>query len=330
MVLNPISIRLVYFCTKIKGDDLKIFHSINEFHSGKKTIFTLGTFDGVHIGHTAILKKLTQNTNNGEFESTVLTFFPHPRMVLQGKSNLKLLNTIHEKIDLLEKIGIENLIIHPFDESFAQLSAEDFVKTVLVDQLHIQKIIIGYDHRFGKNRTANIEDLTDFGLKYGFEVEQLSVQEVNEISISSTKIRTALENGKINLANEYLGYSYFLSGTVVKGKQLGRTIGFPTANISLEEAYKLMPKNGVYVVASEIDGKTVFGMMNIGFNPTVQGENRTIEVHFFDFDLDIYDRQIRVAVLHRIRSEEKFGSVELLTNQLKKDQDFSKNYIQNL
>lgn len=309
---------------------MKIFHSINEFHSDKKTILTLGTFDGVHIGHAAILKKLTQNTADGKFESAVLTFFPHPRMVLQGKSDLKLLNTINEKIDLLEKIGIENLIIHPFDANFSQLSAEEFVKTVLVDQLHIQKIIIGYDHRFGKNRTANIDDLTAFGLKYGFEVEQISAQEINDISISSTKIRTALEDGEINLANEYLGYSYFLSGTVVKGKQLGRTIGFPTANIELEEEYKLVPKNGVYIVAAEIDGKSVYGMMNIGFNPTVQGEKRTIEVHFFDFDSDIYDRHIRVAILQRIRSEEKFESVEFLKIQLGKDKDFSIQYIQNL
>jgi riboflavin kinase/FMN adenylyltransferase len=290
----------------------------------------LGTFDGVHIGHAAILKKLTQNTADGEFESAVLTFFPHPRMVLQGKSDLKLLNTINEKIDLLEKIGIENLIIHPFDANFSQISAEEFVKTVLVDQLHIQKIIIGYDHRFGKNRTANIDDLTAFGLKYGFEVEQISAQEINDISISSTKIRTALEDGEINLANEYLGYSYFLSGTVVKGKQLGRTIGFPTANIELEEEYKLVPKNGVYIVAAEIDGKSVYGMMNIGFNPTVQGEKRTIEVHFFDFDLDIYNRHILVAILQRIRSEEKFESVEFLKIQLGKDKDFSIQYIQNL
>ncbi len=309
---------------------MKIFHSINEFHSDKKTILTLGTFDGVHIGHAAILKKLTQNTADGKFESAVLTFFPHPRMVLQGKSDLKLLNTINEKIDLLQKIGIENLIIHPFDANFSQLSAEEFVKTVLVDQLHIQKIIIGYDHRFGKNRTANIDDLTAFGLKYGFEVEQISAQEINDISISSTKIRTALEDGEINLANEYLGYSYFLSGTVVKGKQLGRTIGFPTANIELEEEYKLVPKNGVYIVAADIDEKSVYGMMNIGFNPTVQGEKRTIEVHFFDFDLDIYNRHIRVAILQRIRSEEKFESVEFLKIQLGKDKDFSIQYIQNL
>ena len=309
---------------------MKIFHSINEFHSNKKTILTLGTFDGVHIGHAAILKKLTQNTNNGEFESTVLTFFPHPRMVLQGKFDLKLLNTINEKMELLETIGIENLIIHPFDESFAQLSAEEFVKTVLVDQLHIQKIIIGYDHRFGKNRTANIDDLIHFGTQYGFEVEQISAQEINAISISSTKIRTALETGDIQLANEYLGYAYFLSGTVVKGKQLGRTIGFPTANIELKEAYKLVPKNGVYIVRSDINGAQVFGMMNIGFNPTVEGKTKTIEVHFFDFNDAIYDSHIKIAILQRIRSEKKFESVALLTKQLEDDQNFSKQYLQNL
>lgn len=309
---------------------MNIFHSINEFHSDKKTIVTIGTFDGVHLGHAAILKKLTQNTQNETFESTVLTFFPHPRMVLQGKSDLKLLNTINEKIELLEKIGIDNLIIHLFDEKFAELNAEAFVSTILVDHLRVQKIIIGYDHRFGKNRTANIDDLISFGAQYGFEVEQISAQEIDEISISSTKIRTALEEGDIQLANEYLGYSYFLSGTVVKGKQLGRTIGFPTANISLEEDYKLVPQNGVYVVQAEIDGKTIYGMMNIGFNPTVQGKQKTIEVHLFDFDTDIYNRKIQVAILQRIRSEKKFESIELLTKQLEEDRNFSRNYLQNL
>ncbi len=309
---------------------MKIFHSINEFHSNKKTIVTIGTFDGVHLGHAAILKKLTQNTENETFVSTVLTFFPHPRMVLQGKSDLKLLNTINEKIELLEKIGIDNLIIHPFDEKFAELNAEAFVSTILVDHLRVQKIIIGYDHRFGKNRTANIDDLISFGAQYDFEVEQISAQEIDEISISSTKIRTALEEGDIQLANEYLGYSYFLSGTVVKGKQLGRTIGFPTANISLEENYKLVPQNGVYVVQAEIDGKTIYGMMNIGFNPTVQGKQKTIEVHFFDFEADIYNRKIQVAILQRIRSEKKFESIELLTKQLDEDRSFSRNYLQNL
>jgi len=306
---------------------LNIFHSINEFHSDKKTIVTLGTFDGVHLGHTEILKKLTQNTNKGAFESTVLTFFPHPRIILQGKSDLKLLNTINEKIELLEKIGIDNLIIHPFDGKFAELSADAFVKSILVDQLHVQKIIIGYDHRFGKNRTANIDDLITFGTEYDFEVEQISAQEIDEISISSTKIRTALEEGDIQLANEYLGYQYFLSGTVVKGKQLGRTIGFPTANILLEEDYKLVPQNGVYIVRVEIDGKTIFGMMNIGFNPTVQGKEKTIEVHLFDFDSDIYNCKIQVSIVQRIRSEKKFESVELLKQQLNKDKEFSLHYL---
>lgn len=309
---------------------MKIFHSINEFHSDKKTIVTLGTFDGVHIGHTEILKKLTQNTHDGEFESTVLTFFPHPRTVLQGKSDLKLLNTINEKIRLLENIGIENLIIHPFDEKFADLSAEEFAKTILVDQLQVQKIIIGYDHRFGKNRTANINDLISFGTQYGFEVEQISAQEIDAISISSTKIRNALELGDIDLANQYLGYSYFLSGTVVKGKQLGRTIGFPTANIELDEDYKLVPKNGVYIVCAKIDNQLVNGMMNIGFNPTVEGKNKTIEVHLFDFNSDLYNHKIKISIIHPIRSEQKFESVAVLKQQLIKDKEFSIQYLSNL
>lgn len=309
---------------------MKIFHSINEFHSNKKTIVTLGTFDGVHIGHTEILKKLTQNTHDGEFESTVLTFFPHPRTVLQGKSDLKLLNTINEKISLLENIGIENLIIHPFDEKFAELSAEEFAKTILVDQLQVQKIIIGYDHRFGKNRTADINDLITFGTQYGFEVEQISAQEIDAISISSTKIRNALELGDIDLANQYLGYSYFLSGTVVKGKQLGRTIGFPTANIELDEDYKLVPKNGVYIVYAKIDNQLVNGMMNIGFNPTVEGKNKTIEVHLFDFNSDLYNHKIIISILHPIRSEQKFESVAVLKQQLIKDKEFSIQYLSNL
>lgn len=309
---------------------MKIFHSINEFHSDKKTIVTLGTFDGVHIGHTEILKKLTQNTHDGEFESTVLTFFPHPRTVLQGKSDLKLLNTINEKISLLENIGIENLIIHPFDEKFADLSAEEFAKTILVDQLQVQKIIIGYDHRFGKNRTADINDLITYGTQYGFEVEQISAQEIDAISISSTKIRNALELGDIDLANQYLGYSYFLSGTVVKGKQLGRTIGFPTANIKLDEDYKLVPKNGVYIVCVKIDNQLVNGMMNIGFNPTVEGKNKTIEVHLFDFNSDLYNHKIKISIIHPIRSEQKFESVAVLKQQLIKDKEFSIQYLSNL
>ncbi len=306
---------------------LKIFHSINDFRSTKKTILTLGTFDGVHIGHKKILKKVIQGTANEKYESLVLTFFPHPRMVLQEDSGLKLLNTIDEKIDLLAEIGLENLVIHPFDETFSRLTAEDFVKTILVDRFHIQKIIIGYDHRFGRNRTADIDDLIAFGKKYNFEVEQISVQEINEISVSSTKIRNALLEGNMTLANDYLGYAYFLTGTVVKGKQLGRTINFPTANLNIKENYKLIPQNGVYIVESTINQKTVFGMMNIGFNPTVKGQNQSIEIHYFDFDADLYEQKIRVSILQRIRSEQKFESVDLLKAQLEKDKKSAHHYL---
>ena len=298
---------------------LKIFHSINDFVSTKKTILTLGTFDGVHLGHKKILEKLIQNTFNSEYESLVLTFFPHPRMVLQEQSEVKLLNTIAEKIDLLEKIGVQNLIIHPFDESFSRLTAEEFVKTILVDQLHIKKIIIGYDHRFGRNRTANIDDLITYGEQYNFEVEQISVQEINDVSISSTKIRNALLEGNMNLANKYLGYDYSLSGIVTKGKQLGRTIGFPTANLKIEEEYKLIPQDGVYVVQSTINNKLVKGIMNIGNNPTVDGKNKSIEIYYFDFNDDLYHKKITVSVLHRIRSEQKFENVSLLKKQLEID-----------
>ena len=306
---------------------LKIFHSINDFRSTKKTILTLGTFDGVHIGHKKILKKVIQGTANEKYESLVLTFFPHPRMVLQEDSGLQLLNTIDEKIDLLAEIGLENLVIHPFDETFSRLTAEDFVKTILVDRFHIQKIIIGYDHRFGRNRTADIDDLIAFGKKYNFEVEQISVQEINEISVSSTKIRNALLEGNMTLANDYLGYAYFLTGTVVKGKQLGRTINFPTANLNIKANYKLIPQNGVYIVESTINQKTVFGMMNIGFNPTVKGQNQSIEIHYFDFDADLYEQKIRVSILQRIRSEQKFESVDLLKEQLEKDKKATLHYL---
>jgi riboflavin kinase/FMN adenylyltransferase len=319
----------------LKINTLKIFYSINDFHTTangtiKKTILTLGTFDGVHFGHKKILERVTQNTENGKYESLVLTFFPHPRMVLQEDSEIKLLNTLDEKIHLLEEIGIQNLVIHPFDEKFSRLTAEEFVKNVLVDQFHIQKIIIGHDHRFGRNRTANIDDLKAFGKQYDFEVEEISAQEIKEVSVSSTKIRSALTEGNVALANEYLGYNYSLTGTVTKGKQLGRTIGFPTANLKLEEDFKLVPQNGVYIVKSIINSKTVFGMMNIGFNPTVDGKHQTIEINYFDFDEDLYGQKITVSIMERIRAEQKFDSVELLKEQLEKDQKTTIAYFNKL
>lgn len=307
---------------------LNNYNSIFEFPN-KKTIATIGTFDGVHLGHKRILEKIISNAKKANCESVVVTFYPHPRMVLQNGNPFKLLNTIEEKKVLLEKIGIDNLIIHPFNKEFSQLSAEDFVKKILVNQLQIQKIIIGYDHRFGVNRSADINDLISFGKKYGFEVEQIDAQEIDEIAVSSTKIRSSLESGAIALANNYLGYNYFFSGTVVKGNQLGRTIAFPTANIRIDEEHKLIPKNGVYFVKSKINNKPVFGMMNIGTRPTIEGKNQTIEVHFFDFDQDLYDKKITIEMIDFIREEQKFESFEALKNQLHTDKNICKNYINN-
>ena len=269
-------------------------------------------------------------TQNNQYESLVLTFFPHPRMVLQQDSSIKLLNTIDEKATLLEKFGIDNLIIHPFDEVFSNLSAEEFVKNILVDKLNIHKIIIGHDHRFGKNRTADINDLILFGEKYKFEVEQINAKEIDEIAVSSTKIRKALLEANIKLANEYLGYSYFISGKVVEGKKIGRTIGFPTANIQINESYKLLPKNGVYVVSSKINNILYFGMMNIGKNPTLGENEQSIEVHFFELNEDIYNENLQISTLEHIREEQKFNSLNELQAQLEKDKLFSLNYIQNL
>ena len=307
---------------------MKVFTSISEFNSTQKTIVTIGTFDGVHIGHQKIIEKLIQGTENSDYESLILTFFPHPRMVLHEASSIKLLNTINEKSGFLKKMGLDNLVIHPFDKEFSNLPAEEFVKTILVDSFNIQKIIIGYDHRFGKNRAANIDDLIAFGDKYGFEVEQISAQEVDSVSVSSTKIRDAIANGTMAVANEFLGYNYLLSGKIIKGKQLGRTIGFPTANIKIEENYKLIPKNGVYIVKSIIQEKTVFGIMNIGLNPTVNGEDLSIEVHFLDFDIAIYNTEITVSVIDRIRDEQKFSSIDLLKAQIQKDKNYAISYIE--
>lgn len=306
---------------------LNSYPSIYDFSTHKKTVFTLGTFDGVHLGHTKIIERLL-NSSNEEEESLVLTFFPHPRMVLQKESDIQLLNTIEERIYLLEKAGLQNLIIHPFDQTFSRLTAEEFVKNILVDIFNIKKIIIGHDHRFGRNRTANIDDLIRFGKEYNFEVEQISAQEVDAVSISSTKIRNALAEGKIELANEYLGYSYFFTGTVIPGKKLGRTIGFPTANLKIEENYKLIPAQGVYAVTCLVGTKSVYGMLNIGTNPTVDGQTISIEVHLFDFNADLYHQKITVSVLKRIRDEQKFASIDDLKTQLSKDQIFAKHFFE--
>ena len=309
---------------------MKIYQSTINFSTNRKTIVTIGTFDGVHIGHQSILKKLIHSAREQKNESIVLTFFPHPRMVLQQDSSIKLLNTVDEKATLLEKFGLDYLIIQPFDETFSNMLAEDFVKNVLVDKLNIHKIIIGHDHRFGKNRIADINDLIDFGKKYNFEVEQISAQDIDEITISSTKIRKALLDGKIKLANQFLGYSYFISGYVIEGKKIGRTINFPTANIQINESYKLLPKNGVYVISSIINNVLYFGMMNIGKNPTIGENQQSIEVHFFELNENIYNKNLQISILEHIREEQKFNSLTELKAQLERDKLFSLNYIQNL
>ncbi len=309
---------------------MKTHLSLHAFKPKNKTIVTIGTFDGVHLGHQKILEQIITAAKSSDSESLVLTFFPHPRMVLQEGSEMKQLNTLNEKISLLENLGIDNLVVHPFDKDFSRMTAEEFVKEVLVDTFHLKKIIIGYDHRFGRNRTADINDLKTFGETYGFEVEQITAKQINEVSISSTKIRTALAEGNIERANEYLGYPYSLTGLVTKGQQLGRTIGYPTANITLEEDYKLIPQNGVYVAQCILNGLTVFGMMNIGHRPTINGTNQTIEIHFFDFNEEIYGQKITVSLLKRLRNEEKFPSLDSLKEQLNTDKTNAKSFIATL
>ena len=306
---------------------MKIISNFSSYSVKNQTIVTIGTFDGVHIGHQKIIKRLVKIAKKEHLKAVVLTFFPHPRMVLQKDSNIKLINTIDEKAQLFEKFGIDNLVVKKFTKEFSRLSAEDFVKQVLVDKLKIQKIIIGYDHHFGRNRNANIDDLRTFGNTFNFDVEEISVQDINDVAVSSTKIREALIDGDIKTANSFLGYNFMLSGDIVKGKGLGKQIGFPTANLFIEETYKLIPKQGVYIVKSHIEDVVVYGMMNIGTNPTAGGNKESIEVHFFDFNNDLYDQKIQIQILDRIRDEHKFDSLDVLKLQLQKDKQTSLNFI---
>ncbi|MFT7330002.1 MAG: riboflavin kinase/FMN adenylyltransferase [Roseivirga sp.] len=306
---------------------MKVTHDYSQFSSTKKTIVTIGTFDGVHIGHQKIISQLLNASKNKNETSVLLTFFPHPRMVLQKDSNIKLINTIDEKINLLEKIGLEELIIHPFNREFSRLTALEFVRDILVHKLNISKLIIGYDHHFGKNREGNFEQLLEYGGMFDFEVEEIPAQNINDISVSSSKIRNALIDGDIERANKYLDYNFMLSGKVVAGNNLGSKINFPTANIHIEQDYKLIPKNGVYIVKSIILSVAYFGMLNIGNRPTIDGKQQTIEVHFFNFDKNIYEENIQIELLKFIRDEEKFESIEALKNQLIEDEITIKNII---
>lgn len=307
---------------------MKKYPSASAYKNDRQSIVTIGTFDGVHIGHKAILKRLVETAKKENLDSVVLTFFPHPRMVLQQKSDIKLINTISERTQLLENTGLEHLVIHPFTHAFSRLTALEYVRDILVNSLKAKKIIIGYDHRFGRNRNADIDDLKEFGKTYNFEVEEISAKELDDVAISSTKIRKALNEGDIDTANSYLGYHFMISGEVIKGKAIGRTIQYPTANLKLKESYKLVPKNGVYVVQSLIKGKRIFGITSIGTNPTVGGKEKTIETHFLNFNEDLYGKEITIEFLKFIRDEETFDSVEILRQEIIKDEKFAKQYLQ--
>ena len=291
------------------------------------SVVTIGTFDGVHIGHKKIINRLVNIAKQEGLQAVVLTFFPHPRMVVQSDTKIKMLNTIDEKNKLLEQQGIDHLVIKKFTKDFSRLSAQEYVRKVLVETLHVKHIIIGYDHHFGRNRTANIHDLKAFGEIYDFKVTEILAQEIDEVTISSTKIRQALNSGDVKTANTFLGYNFMISGTVVKGKGIGKTLNFPTANIRISESYKLIPKHGVYVVKTRILNTTVFGMMNIGVNPTVNGKLRSIEIHFFDFSQDIYGVYLEIEILKRLREEQKFDSLAELEKQLLKDAVVSKQFL---
>ena len=308
---------------------LVTLHNISEFQKGEKTFVTIGTFDGVHFGHQRILEKLVSDAKRAGKKSILLTFFPHPRMVLQKDSSLELINTIEERKNLLAKTGLDYLIIHPFSKEFSRLTALAFVREILVNQFNVSKLCIGYDHHFGKNREGNITQLQEYSKLYDFDIEEIPAQDIDDVSVSSTKIRKALAEGNVKTANTYLGYSFMLNGNVVNGKQLGGKIGFPTANIDVEEAYKLIPKTGVYVVRSTIKDEIIYGMMNIGKRPTVDGKHQTIEVHFFDFNQDLYEQSLTVELLYFLRDEHKFDSVEHLISQLQKDEIQARDFIAN-
>ena len=301
-----------------------------EFKSNTQSVITIGTFDGVHVGHRAIMQRLVAAAKEQGLVSAVLTFFPHPRMVLQKNSDIKLINTLSEKKQLLEDIGLDYFVVEPFTHEFSRLSALEYVRDILVTQLKAKKIIIGYDHRFGRNRNADIQDLKKYGEQFGFEVEEISAQQLDEVSVSSTKIRKALAQGDIHTANTYLGYAFTIEGVVTKGKALGRTIGYPTANLHVPQTYKLIPKNGVYVVKALVNNTLTYGITSIGTNPTVGGTAKSIETFFLDTSTDLYGKELQLQFLQHIREEATFKDLESLKQAIQKDEAFARDYIQPL
>ena len=300
---------------------MKIYKSIDQYNESKSSVVTIGTFDGVHKGHQKVFDKVINASKQSNLSSVVLTFFPHPRIILNKYNDIKMIDTLDEKIDHLEKIGIDHLIIHPFDKKFSLLSADQFIKEYLVDKLKLKHIIIGYDHRFGKGREASITDLKEYSSEFNFVVDEIDAQEIEKIAISSTKIRKSINEGDLETTRVYLGRFFSLTGKVVKGDGLGKQIDYPTANIKIEENYKIIPKDGVYYIKTTIDNKLYNGMMNIGHRPTIGSKEKSIEVNLFNFNRDIYDKIISINVIKKIRDEKKFSSIEALKAQLAKDQE---------
>jgi len=310
---------------------VKQFNSLDTFSSikNKPTVVTIGSFDGVHKGHQQVLQQLKNLAQKYDMDSVVISFDPHPRIFFNPDTDLRLLTTNAEKAGLLNQQGVDYFVLQPFDNDFANQDPETFIRR-LVNDLNMKHLLIGYDHHFGKNRSGNYDFIKTLEPKYGFTTHKIEAVKMNDVDLSSTKIRKALQDGDIELANSYLGYPYFFTGKVVKGNQLGRKLGFPTANIEIEDAYKLIPKQGVYIVKSVFDGKPVYGMMNIGYRPTIDGKKQIIEVHFFDFDKDIYEQPIRISFLKRLRDEQKFPSLEALKAQLKNDRKNALSYLEQL
>jgi riboflavin kinase/FMN adenylyltransferase len=301
---------------------IQVHRDLDKLPKFKNAVITIGTFDGVHLGHQQIIKLLKQHAASNNGETVIITFHPHPRKVVaHGKTDVKILNTLAEKIELLDQLGIDHLVVVAFDDAFANQTAEEYVTNFLVKKFAPQIVIIGYDHKFGKNRSGDYHLLENLGETFGYEVKEIPEHVLNEIIISSTKIREALLKSDVSTANNFLGYQYFFGGNVVVGNKLGRTIGYPTANLAIEEEEKLVPGNGVYTVEVKIEGTTTVhrGMMNIGVRPTVDGSKRTIEINIFDFDGDIYNEKMRVYVYSYLRGEVKFAGLDELKNQLAKD-----------
>lgn len=303
---------------------MKIYHGIEDFKRLDYAVVTSGTFDGVHVGHQTILSRLKEIARKNNGETVLITYWPHPRLVLYPEqTDLKLLNTFEEKADLLREQGIDHLLRIPFTKEFSKLTSEEFIKNILVNTIGTKKLVIGYDHRFGKNREGSFEHLKENSSIYGFDVEEISRQDIDNVGVSSTKIRTALLEGDTATSTELLGRPYSISGRVVKGEKIGRIIGFPTANIEVDSQHKLIPADGSYAVKVHYRNQTYQGMLNIGYRPTVNGKTRTIETHLFNFNEDIYGETISIDFIKRIRDEIKFSDVEELKKQLASDKSLA-------